>query len=243
MLLVTLSVLLSCQRKVRFTPPPDEVKKDTGALSKELMDPEKEKYKKSFKGLYTYGEETSTFYDCNTRTVYWLTDSTGRLVNLYQTSNRAVPYPHESVYVELEGYLKGKSSLGYASEYDNEIIVKEVIKLKPKDYQTECYPYEFVALGNEPFWSVEIIPHEKRIVFKDIGSQKAFEFPYSASVLHQGSTRYNAVSVNKKNRIEIGIRQQVCSDGMSDKRYNYAATVILNGKTYKGCAIKKGERL
>lgn len=241
--MITLTMLLSCQRKVRFSPPPDEVKKDTGALSKELIDPAKEKYRKSFKGLYTLGNEVSTFYDCSTNTTYWLTDSTKRLAKLYESADRALPYPYESVYVELTGYLKGKSSLGYAAEYENELVVNDVIRLKPKDFQTDCYPYEFVALGQEPFWSLEIIPHEKRIVFKDIGTQQVYEFPYASATEGQGRTRYEVTSHNKKNKMEVTLREQVCSDGMSDRKYNYSATIVLNGKEFAGCAIRKGDRI
>jgi uncharacterized membrane protein len=243
MLTVTFIMLLSCQRKVKFKAPPDEVKKDTGVISPELTDPRKPDYRKSFRGLYTYGDEVSTFYDCNTRTVYWLTDSTARLAELYESSERALPYPYESVYVELKGYLKGPSSRGYASEYANELIVKDVIRLKPKDYRMECFPYEYVALGNEPFWSLEIIPHEKRIVFKDIGAQKVYEFPYAPATSVQGGARYEVRSADRRNSMEVNLREQVCSDGMSDRRYNYAATVLLNGKTFAGCAIRKGERI
>ncbi len=243
MLMVTMTILLSCQRKVKFKAPPDEVRKDTGVMSSELTDPEKERYRKSFKGLYSYGKGVSTFYDCGTRTVYWLTDSTGRLARLYENSERVLPYPNESVYVELTGYLKGGPANGSASGYADELVARDVIRLKPKDYRTECYPYEYVALGNEPFWSLEIIPHEKRMVFKDIGAQKVYEFPYAPAVPFQGGITYQAGRTGQGNSIQVTIREQVCSDGMSDRRYNHSATVVLNGRSYKGCAIRKGERI
>ncbi len=243
MLTITLIMLLSCQRKIKFKAPPDEVRKDTGVISGELRDPKKPDHLKSFRGLYTYGDEVSTFYDCNTQTVYWLTDSTARLADLYRTSERALPYPYESVYVELKGYLRGHSSLGYASEYANELIVRDVIRLKPKDYRTECFPYEYVALGNEPFWTLEIIPYEKRIVFKDIGAQKVYEFPYAGAISVQGRVRYEVRSADRRNALEVTLSEQACRDGMSDRRYNHTATVLLNGKTFRGCGIRKGEKI
>jgi uncharacterized membrane protein len=37
------------------------------------------------------------------------------------------------------------------------------------------------------------------------------------------------------------IKKEKCSDGMSDRSYNFSAEIAINGETLKGCAIKKGD--
>lgn len=196
----------------------------------------------TFKGLYTFGHEVSTFRDCRgSKKVYWVNDSLKALRDQYKKSTDFLPYPYESVYAEVKGYLSGKSNLGFASEYENVLVVTGIIKVEPKSFRTECYDYEFIALGNEPFWSLDIIPQERRIILKDVGQEKALEFFYAPAANTGGIYRYEATNP-AKDKLVVIIREEKCSDGMSDRQYNYSAEVTINGKIYKGCAIKKGDK-
>lgn len=194
----------------------------------------------TFKGLYTFGNEVNTFQECDPQKVYWVNDSLVDMRKPYEESVKFLSYPYESVYAEVKGYLSGKSSLGYASEYENVLVITEIIKIDQKNFRTDCYNYEFIAMGNEPFWSLEIIPAEKRIVLKDVAEEKAIEFFYSPANFRGDTYQYS--TTNPKNeKLEVLIRKEKCSDGMSDRKYNYSAEIRLNGKILKGCAIKKGE--
>lgn len=198
---------------------------------------------KTFKGLYTSGNEVSTFRDCNNPSkVYWLEDKSNKLKASYKKTEGFLSYPYESIYVEIKGYLKGKSTVGYAAEYENVLTVTEVITAKQKSFNTDCFQYEFILLGNEPFWSVDIIPSEKIIAFKDVGSEKTYVFPYEAAKA-SGNTLTYQVSNDQKQSIKILITKETCSDGMSDRKYQYSAQATINGKTLKGCAIKKGDKV
>ncbi len=195
-----------------------------------------------FKGLYTFGNEVSSFQDCGeSQKIYWVNDSIAILRNQYEKTNLFPSYPYESVYAEVRGYLSGKSKLGYASEYENVLVVTEIIKVEAKNFRTDCYNYEFIALGNEPFWSVDINPQEKRIVFKNVGQERALEFIYAPATVSRGVYRYEAISPSNE-KIVVVIREEKCSDGMSDRRYNYSAEITVNKTIYKGCAIKKGDK-
>jgi uncharacterized membrane protein len=242
--LIFLALCMSCtqKQKVKFTPPRDEVV-DTSVISAAPMSIDTASRKAvTFNGLYTHGNEVSTFRDCKTGKLYWLTDSTGEISKRYAATNRYPAYPYESVYAEVTGYLKGKSTVGYASEYENELIVKSVIKVEAKNFQTSCYPFEFIALGNEPFWAVEIIPAEERIVLKDAGNDKVYQFPYKKGTT-SGDVYTYEVTNEKKAKLRVSIRKQKCSDGMSDRQYLYSAAVTINGKLLNGCAIRKGDQL
>lgn len=194
-----------------------------------------------FKGLYTFGNEVNTFQACGAPgKVYWVNDSLTSLRGPYEKTNRFPSYPYESVYAEVRGYLAGKSKLGYASEYENVLVVTDIVKVEAKNFRTECFNYEFIVLGNEPFWSLDIIPGEKRIVFKNVGLEKVTEFIYAPAKVEGNVYKYEATSPSNEKLVAI-IRKEKCSDGMSDRPYNYSAEITVNGQAFKGCAIKKGD--
>jgi uncharacterized membrane protein len=195
-----------------------------------------------YKGLYTFGNEVSTFQDCNDRQkVYWVNDSLSSLRKPYENANKTPSYPYESVYAEVKGYLTGKSKMGYAGDYENVLVITDVIKVETKNFRTDCYNYEFIGLGNEPFWSLDIIPEEQRIVLKEAGRESALEFSYTPANIGGGVYRYEATNP-AKDKLVVVIREEKCSDGMSDRQYNYSAEITVNGRVLKGCAIKKGDK-
>ena len=193
-----------------------------------------------FKGIYTLGNEVNTFMDCSNQHTYWVNDSLAPLNKPYQKTLQPLPYPNESVYAEVKGYLAGKSNLGYASEYENVLVVTDIIKLEAKNFKTACYNYEFIALGNEPFWSLNIFPAEQQIVLKDLSTKKVYQFPYQPANIGGGVYRFETRN-DQKDKLVVVIREEPCSDGMSDNKYSYSAEVVINNRTLKGCAIKKGD--
>ena len=193
----------------------------------------------TFKGLYTSEDGARTFLDCSGNNLYWVIDSASLDVP-YANALKPLPYPNESVYAEVKGYFAGKAASGAAAEFPNVLVIKSLDKMEAKNFKTDCYAYEFIAVGNEPFWSVDIIPAEQRIILKDVGTNKVTIFPYQPANIGGGVYRFESLN-EQKEKLVIIIREEKCSDGMSDRTYNYSAEVDVNGRTLKGCAIKKGE--
>ncbi|MDB5119510.1 MAG: hypothetical protein JWN56_728 [Sphingobacteriales bacterium] len=196
---------------------------------------------RSFKGLYKYSKEANTFQDCNDPSkMYWVNDSSATISQAYKKATSSLSYPEETVYAEVKGYLAGKAASGYASDYENVLIVTSVDKLEQKSYKTPCYDFEFIAIGNEPFWSIDIIPAEQKIVLKNVAKEKVYIFPYQPANVGGGVHRFETKNA-KNEKLVIILREEKCSDGMSDSNYNYSAEVVINRETLKGCAIKKGD--
>jgi uncharacterized membrane protein len=166
---------------------------------------------------------------------YAVIDESGELDSAYANATRFASYPGESIYMELKGII----SEGNGNS-ERILTVSNIIRSQAKNFRTACYPYEFIALGNEPFWSLDIIPAEKRIVLKDMSIEKIFDFDYKAATKNADTYAYEL-----KNRtgdiIKVSISKEVCSDGMSDRRYTHSSEININGRVLKGCAIKKGE--
>lgn len=98
---------------------------------------------------------------------------------------------------------------------------------------------EFTAAGTEPFWGINV--SNKGIVYSEAGSAK-LTFPYIAPMKAQGRS-LDVLRVyrlrSKDNSILIIKKDTACSDGMSDNKYPYSATLILGDRVLEGCARKK----
>jgi uncharacterized membrane protein len=94
---------------------------------------------------------------------------------------------------------------------------------------------DFFALGNEPFWLMEI-DRDKQISFLRVDSSQPTVFPYMPAVQENGKYIYN---VQKDSAVmQIVITPQFCSDGMSDNWYEYKVEANYNGVMYMGCGVK-----
>lgn len=83
--------------------------------------------------------------------------------------------------------------------------------------------------GTEPFWGVRI------------GDKITLQRPDHADlvVANAGPTINGDVAVWNARGLTVRIEPQAgCSDGMSDNRYPYAATVTVDGEVLKGCAAR-----
>lgn len=83
--------------------------------------------------------------------------------------------------------------------------------------------------GTEPFWGVRI------------GDKITLQRPDHPDlvVTNAGPSINGDVAVWNARGLTIRLEPQAgCSDGMSDNRYPYAATVTVNGETLKGCAAR-----
>ncbi len=89
-------------------------------------------------------------------------------------------------------------------------------------------------LGTEPFWSVEI----------DVAGRTTFlrldDPDVSADRVTRKATADGAQFSTQADGepLEITLKKETCSDGMSDRVYPYAAEVTWQGRAYVGCAIR-----
>ena len=232
---ITLALFISCNSSMD-----KRVGTDTSSNQKESKAaPAIDKTPQTFKGLFGNDKGTNAFRDCDdTGKTYWVSNSDS-ISQEYKKATKFLTYQGETVYAEVKGYLAGKSTSQSAVGYDNELIITSVDILEQKNYKTFCYDFEFIALGNEPFWSIDIIPTEQKIVLKNVASDKVYVFPYRPANVVGIVHRFEAKTRN--DTLVILIKKEKCSDGMSDRSYNFSAEIEINGETLKGCAIKKGD--
>lgn len=106
---------------------------------------------------------------------------------------------------------------------------------------------DFVATGNEPFWSLEM-DLEKSMHFKSIeGFEIITPVPTPVKAMYSDVSRYHAETEQGTLTVQIGKLE--CINDMSGERSDYTVTISTKNKTdkdyktYKGCgrylSIKK----
>ncbi len=93
---------------------------------------------------------------------------------------------------------------------------------------------DFAAIGNEPFWSLDI-DFKKSISFKLADWKKPLITGVEKPILNKDSTIYKLKS--DTTLWTITIYPQFCNDGMSDYLYQYKVNVKYNNILYKGCGV------
>ncbi len=90
---------------------------------------------------------------------------------------------------------------------------------------------KFRAVGTEPFWAIDIDGDTAKYMTPD--NQTGSSFPVERSAFAKG-VEYSGTLNGKP--AGITIRSGTCSDGMSDRNYEFTVTATLDGQTLKGCA-------
>ncbi|MBO9559448.1 MAG: hypothetical protein J7515_12845 [Caulobacter sp.] len=86
---------------------------------------------------------------------------------------------------------------------------------------------DFDLTGTEPFWSGRI--QADGLTLSRAGQP-------DVSTANTGAKVEGDVGVWGVGGLVFRLHQEPCSDGMSDRKYDYRAEVTINGQTLKGCA-------
>ena len=89
------------------------------------------------------------------------------------------------------------------------------------------------AIGTEPFWGVSI--GRDRLLYSE-PAQDPVEFPPAEARRTDGGFILSSTLDGRV--LEIDLRAESCSDGMSDRQYDWAARVEIDGRRLDGCAIR-----
>jgi uncharacterized membrane protein len=191
-----------------------------------------------FEGIYKADRYTNSFIDCsNPDSIYWVIDDSKKLENQYYKMFE-VQSVYNSVVAKVKADIEVTEDLTLAPQYPMTMRVKEVISVEKKNFNNICVPYDFLALGNNPAWTLEISPKENLIEFK-LPGENSFYFFYKEPDIENGDFVYRNHNTIQRYLIEIRIRKEPCTDSKSGKVYDYSAYVGLSDKRiFRGCAIK-----
>jgi uncharacterized membrane protein len=86
---------------------------------------------------------------------------------------------------------------------------------------------DFQLVGTEPFWGGRI--QDDGLTLSRVGQP-------DVSAANTGVHVEGGVGSWGVGGLVFKLKPEPCSDGMSDRRYNYRAEVTINGEVLKGCA-------
>ena len=187
---------------------------------------------KEYKGVYHPGQ----FKNAQNSELYTFYDSVQKRLDSLYYKILPNPYPNQTVFMDFKGI-----SDSFPTNTDFRISIKQLISLELKNAFNSAIPYDYWCIGNEPFWQIQISEKENLFDFYDPMIPKTYHFNFSKAKIEGAKTIYTAEDKTNNNTIKITIANEKCSDGMSERKYNYSSEVVLNGKIYKGCAIAFGE--
>lgn len=95
------------------------------------------------------------------------------------------------------------------------------------------YSGDFDALGTEPFWSVKI--RADRLTLS--GPGRPDQIATDATLKVEGQDGVFEARIDGR-RLALRLTPGECSDGMSDRRYDYFAEVRIDDQILKGCASR-----
>ena len=138
--------------------------------------------------------------------------------------------PEGRSYVELRGAPAdgGKS-----------LAATELVRIGPVGEGAGCdravFAGDYVASGNEPFWSIEIGP--ETIVYRSPEVSAGRSFPYAFTRTETGALVYTTkVDKPAVSTLEVAVEPARCVDSMSGEVRAFRAHVTLDGRRLEGCA-------
>lgn len=112
----------------------------------------------------------------------------------------------------------------------------------PADGAGAEFKVDFSALGNEPFWRVDIKGTD--ITLTRPGESGPAPETTQAASAGMASTADSATWTAQAGTVAVVVKvtRGECSDGMSDNKYPYVAEVTWGAETLKGCGFETAKQ-
>lgn len=195
------------------------------------------------RGMYRSDPRGNIFYDCTTGKTYRVNAQPPTIDSLYRQACQPAPYENESVYAVLRGYVISQSSGASAETGESGLNITGIDTMSAKTMFNTCLAYDFWCMGTEPFWGLLISEKEAGLFLKNMGDGRGRRFAWAAPKVKGDSWTYTTSDLDTREKVSVVVRKTPCSDGMSDRRYNYAVEVRIGDQVLRGCAVRFGERV
>ena len=207
----------------------------------------------TLEGLLTVGAEGLTFRACDSGQESWVIESPG--ADLRAAAGGLSVGAGEPMFARLVGGVVAPPAEGPRTAYTRSIAVRQWVYLaedtsacpgertNPSDGTETASEGEGIpvlpagvilrALGNEPFWHVDVSPASVligRLGFDDI------EFPNPDPFLDNGTRTWSGEAGG--HLYVLVVEQTDCPDTMVDRTYPFTALLTLDEQELAGCALE-----
>jgi uncharacterized membrane protein len=190
-------------------------------------------------GLYIFDGKNSSFRDCAKLAArYLVVDETAGQMEQHYRRLLKFPYPNQPIVVRLKGFVAPYyGSLELPDGKEGFLVVSEVLEAEVKNFRNTCIPYDFWALGTEPFWGAQVSEAEGVIEYRGMDDEGTKFFAYLPPVAEKKTLIYTGINQESGDNIRIAVDSLPCGDGMSERTYKLSVKLTINGKEVNGCGI------
>ncbi len=103
--------------------------------------------------------------------------------------------------------------------------------------QAAAFALPLRLVGAEPFWGGTIGEEAITLIGAD---RPELRFPTGERVVGGAGARWRTRSSDGRS-LELTVLREPCSDGMSERRYPFQVTAVVDGETLRGCALTEAE--
>ncbi len=195
-----------------------------------------------YRGLFVFDGNDSSFRDCAAPDArYLVVDESGGQLEQHYRRLLKYPYPNQPIVAAVKGFVTpyfGSHEL--PDDRKGFLVVSGVTSAETKNFRNTCIPYDFWALGNEPFWYAQVSEAEGVIEYRGMDDERTKVFAYQPPVEEKGVKIFTGINQDSGDNIRLAVDSLSCSDGMSDRTYKLGVKLTINGKEVNGCGIPFG---
>jgi uncharacterized membrane protein len=182
-------------------------------------------------GRLTWGHEVRELEICGEAGVRWLHDPVGKV---------RASLPERMPYEPLSAVLRGRDvappEAGFAAETEAAFEVVEVVELRRVGRREDCFRRELLALGVEPFWSLEV-RSDGAALLKDFGADQLRWLSVAArSIDDLGRVVLELVDSAARPAGGLVVTETRCTDPMVGESFSLTASLHLDDRVLDGCA-------
>ncbi|WP_272699872.1 COG3650 family protein [Desulfovibrio sp. Fe33] len=178
---------------------------------------------KTFRGLLAVRSEGYFLTLCGTQKALPVLDETAG--ELQAAMKLFAPDSKEPVFTEL---------LGTSTPSSDALTARELLHASAVGESWGCRErfgeFSFKAMGNEPGWIMKAAPGELSLTTMDSPSPRRFSGVTSAQ------SGEDAVFTGED--VSLTLTRGVCMDTMSGEQFGWRAEAVVDGTTYRGCAVR-----
>ncbi len=187
------------------------------------------------RGHYVFGHEVRSLRPCGEDEALWVLDRTNLLKDLHgELTSGTTPYAE--IFVVAAGRIRPPQEDGFGADYSGTLTVEDVIYAAVEGFGCDFDLSRFIyrALGNEPFWMLEVRQSEMRL------TRPGHPVLMWADVNHketEGGVVFHATGGDRP-AVELAIEKRPGRDTMSGAYFGLSATLVLDGQTFTGHALR-----
>jgi uncharacterized membrane protein len=182
-------------------------------------------------GRLTWGHEVRELEICGESGVRWLHDPTG-----VAAASLPERMPYEPLSVVLRGRDIPPPASGFAADAEAAFEVVELLDVRRVGRREDCFARELLALGVEPFWSLEV-RSDGTVLLKDLGANELRWLTVAARSRDDlGRLVLELADAASTPAGTLVVNEDECTDPMAGEPFPLTASLRFNDRELSGCA-------